>query len=146
MSTRELEKFGEAGLKQLAAAVQRELDEQVSSSSKPLIEIEVSVPKSRHTFSLEAREGQTFYDLAQSAPLKDYLECACKGIAACSTCHVILNPDQAGLFSPPEEAEQDMLDLAAGLTETSRLGCQLTLSHKHRGLKVVIPDSFHNLF
>jgi hypothetical protein len=47
---------------------------------------------------------------------------ACNGIAACSTCHVILSPEQVQLFPPPTEAEQDMLDLAADLTPTSRLG------------------------
>ncbi len=48
---------------------------------------------------------------------------ACGGVVACSTCHVIV---RQGLKScpPPEEAEEDMLDTAPGLTPQSRLACQ----------------------
>ena len=40
----------------------------------------------------------------------------------------------------PSEDEVDMLDLAFGLTETSRLGCQIEMADELDGLKVVIPD------
>lgn len=42
---------------------------------------------------------------------------------ACSTCHVILPDDLYDELDYPEEEEEDMLDLAFGLTPTSRLGC-----------------------
>jgi len=53
------------------------------------------------------------------------LEGACEGSLACSTCHVIID-DQAvyDALPEPDDDENDMLDLAFGLTETSRLGCQ----------------------
>ena len=146
VSTRELDRFGEQGLAQLAKAVQREMDEQVAQATKPAVTVHVRAPASGHSFTLKATEGQNFYELAQSAPLRDYLECACKGIAACSTCHVILDPTQAALFPPPDEAELDMLDLSAGVTDTSRLGCQLVLSAKHEGLRIEIPKTFTNLY
>lgn len=147
-STRELHKFGVAGLSHLAKAVQREMDEAaaLSGGGRARLRIEVNAPASSRSFTLEAQDGQNLYELAQSGSLGDYLECACKGIAACSTCHVILDPAQAHLFAPPDEAELDMLDLAADVTPTSRLGCQLKLGREHDGLRISIPATFNNLW
>lgn len=48
---------------------------------------------------------------------------ACGGVVACSTCHIYVNK---GFDSAPEpiEEEEDMLDLAPALNDTSRLACQ----------------------
>ena len=48
---------------------------------------------------------------------------ACGGVVACSTCHIYVN---RGFDSAPEpiEEEEDMLDLAPALNDTSRLACQ----------------------
>jgi 2Fe-2S ferredoxin len=51
------------------------------------------------------------------------LEHACGGNCACTTCHVIVRQGEGNL-SPIEEDEEDRLDMAAGLTLHSRLGCQ----------------------
>ena len=56
------------------------------------------------------------------------LEGACEGTLACSTCHCIFTPEMFDKLPPADEEELDMLDLAAGLTDTSRLGCQV-VSH-----------------
>lgn len=53
------------------------------------------------------------------------IEGACGGETACSTCHVILDKAYFDKLPPASEEEEDMLDLAAGLTPTSRLGCQV---------------------
>ena len=45
----------------------------------------------------------------------------------------------------PSEDEEDMLDLAFGLTRTSRLGCQITVTEAMDGLTVRLPDSTRNL-
>ena len=52
------------------------------------------------------------------------LEGACEGSLACSTCHVVVDRDWYDRLDEPKEEEEDMLDLAFGLTHTSRLGCQ----------------------
>jgi ferredoxin len=44
---------------------------------------------------------------------------ACEGSVACSTCHVILTPECYDLLPEPEDDENDMLDMAFGLTDTS---------------------------
>lgn len=46
------------------------------------------------------------------------LEGACEGTLACSTCHCIFTKELYAKLPPPDEEELDMLDLAAGLTDT----------------------------
>ncbi|MBL8513853.1 MAG: ISC system 2Fe-2S type ferredoxin [Betaproteobacteria bacterium] len=79
----------------------------------------------------DAPEGQTICD----ALLKNGIEIehACEKSCACTTCHVIV---KEGLDSLDEaaEKEEDMLDMAWGLTRESRLSCQA----KVREAKLVI--------
>lgn len=53
-----------------------------------------------------------------------------------------------GMFdklSEPDDDENDMLDLAFGLTETSRLGCQVKMSKDIDGLVVKLPSMTRNM-
>lgn len=72
------------------------------------------------------------------------LEGACEGSLACSTCHVIIDPDWFDKLSSPSEDEEDMLDLAFGLEETSRLGCQIVMNESLDGLVVKLPAGVRN--
>jgi 2Fe-2S ferredoxin len=67
------------------------------------------------------------------------LEGACEGSLACSTCHVIVVDDDFDRLAEPTEDEEDMLDLAFGLTRTSRLGCQIIITEELDGLTVSLP-------
>ena len=78
--------------------------------------------------------------------LSEQLECSCGGIAACSTCHVVLDQSSYSKFEDPEESELDMIDLAWGPTPTSRLGCQLVFSEECDDVKMTIPEMSNNLF
>ena len=70
---------------------------------------------------------------------------ACEGTLACSTCHLILKQqDYDALKSPPTDEELDMLDLAYGLTDTSRLGCQIYLTKEMNGLEVDVPEGVND--
>lgn len=73
------------------------------------------------------------------------LEGACEGSLACSTCHVVV--DESWFDNLPEatEDEEDMLDLAFGLTHTSRLGCQIIMCDAYDGLKVKLPSATRNM-
>jgi len=73
------------------------------------------------------------------------IEGACEGQMACSTCHVIVDPDWYGRLDPPCEEEEDMLDLAFGLTRTSRLACQIEMRDDLDGLVVRLPAATRNL-
>ena len=72
------------------------------------------------------------------------LEGACEGSLACSTCHVIVDPEWYDVLPEATEDEEDMLDLAFGLTRTSRLGCQIRITEELDGLKVSLPSSTRN--
>lgn len=65
---------------------------------------------------------------------------ACEGTLACSTCHLIFDPaDFDKIPDKMTDEELDMLDLAYGLTDTSRLGCQVVLTKDMDGLEVKVP-------
>jgi 2Fe-2S ferredoxin len=51
------------------------------------------------------------------------IEHACELSCACTTCHVIVREGLNSL-APSEENEDDLLDMAWGLTSQSRLSCQ----------------------
>ena len=73
------------------------------------------------------------------------LEGACEGSLACSTCHVIVNDNDFNKLDEASEEEEDMLDLAFGVTSTSRLGCQIIMSDDLDGLIVRIPSQTRNI-
>ena len=64
---------------------------------------------------------------------------ACEGTLACSTCHVILDSENYKSLPEPVDEENDMLDLAFGLTPTSRLACQIVLEPRMKGWVFVVP-------
>jgi ferredoxin len=74
---------------------------------------------------VESRPGDRLLDVAQNAG--EPLEGTCEGQMACSTCHVIVDPNDFARLPPAVEDEEDMLDLAAGATRYSRLSCQIWL-------------------
>jgi 2Fe-2S ferredoxin len=80
-----------------------------------------------------------------ASTLGEYIECACSGIMACSTCHVVVDEKWFDKVGPPCEAEQDMLDLAYSPRDTSRLACQIVLTKEWDGLVVKLPKGANNL-
>ena len=83
--------------------------------------------------------GLSVLEVAHRTIGKDFLEGACEGSLACSTCHVILMESEFNKFPEATEEEEDMLDLAFGLEKTSRLGCQLILKPEMEGFSFKIP-------
>lgn len=73
------------------------------------------------------------------------LEGACEGSLACSTCHVVIDPKWFGKLKDASDDEEDMLDLAFGLTQTSRLACQIIMTDALDGLVVTIPAASRNM-
>ncbi|KAG9328613.1 hypothetical protein JZ751_012780 [Albula glossodonta] len=70
---------------------------------------------------------------------------ACEGTLACSTCHLIFEEEVYKQLGPITDEEMDMLDLAYGLTETSRLGCQVCLTKALEGMTARVPDSVSDM-
>lgn len=91
---------------------------------------------------VEAPEGLSVLEIAHRNDVD--LEGACEGSLACSTCHVIVDPEWYDALEEPTEDEEDMLDLAFGLAKTSRLGCQIIMTDKLDGLTVRLPEGSRN--
>jgi 2Fe-2S ferredoxin len=72
------------------------------------------------------------------------IEGACEGSLACSTCHVIVDAGWYARLAEATEDEEDMLDLAFDLQETSRLGCQIIMTEALDGLVVKLPSATRN--
>lgn len=66
----------------------------------------------------------SFLDVAENYGI--FLDHACGGVCACTTCHVYIKQGDSGL-SEPEDNELDRIDLAAGPQTNSRLGCQAVI-------------------
>ena len=92
---------------------------------------------------VEAAPGDNLLDVAQGAGQP--LEGTCEGQMACSTCHVIVDPEHFPLLPRASEEEEDMLDLAAATTRTSRLACQIQLTALLETLTVRIPAESRNM-
>ena len=89
-----------------------------------------------------AEPGQRLLDVAWAA--REPLEGACEGVMACSTCHVIVEAHDFDKLPPASEEEEDLLDLAAHATRTSRLACQIILTDDLQSLDVRIPPGATN--
>ena len=92
---------------------------------------------------VEALVGLSILEVAHSNDID--IEGACEGSLACATCHVILEEKIYNTLEEPEEAEEDMLDLAFGLTHTSRLGCQIILTKELDGMRIILPSATRNI-
>lgn len=70
---------------------------------------------------------------------------ACEGTLCCTTCHLIFKQDDYEKVGKPSDEELDMLDLAYGLTDTSRLGCQVILKKEFDPLEVQVPAGINDI-
>ena len=92
---------------------------------------------------VEAPLGLSVLEIAHKHAID--IEGACEGSLACSTCHVVVDPEWYELLKTATEDEEDMLDLAFGLTQTSRLGCQIIMTKELDGLTVSLPAATRNM-
>ncbi len=67
----------------------------------------------------------------------------CGGQCACATCHVFVDPAWAGRTGVRTQQENDMLNFAAELRDSSRLACQITITDALDGLVVAMPEGQH---
>jgi 2Fe-2S ferredoxin len=92
---------------------------------------------------IDAPEGLSLLEVAHQNNID--LEGACEGSLACATCHVVVDEEFFDKLSSISEAEEDMLDLAFGLTPTSRLGCQIIMTDELDGIKLFLPNATRNI-
>ncbi|KAF2705795.1 ferredoxin [Pleomassaria siparia CBS 279.74] len=101
------------------------------------------IEKDGTSLEFKVADGDNLLDIAVENDLD--VEGACGGSCACSTCHVIVVSDHYDVMEEPDDDENDMLDQAFGLTETSRLGCQVKMTKELDGLVVKLPSMTKNL-
>ena len=111
--------------------------------TKPLPEVDLSQPPAenivRVTFKPEGKtvefpfdslpydghgEPMSFLDVAENYGI--FLDHACGGVCACTTCHIHVL-EGAKTISEAEEKELDRMELSPGLQLNSRLGCQAVI-------------------
>ncbi len=103
----------------------------------------IFIDQEYNKIEVEEDEGLSVLEIAHKHKIN--LEGACEGSLACSTCHVIVDDSWYEKLQKPSEAEEDMLDLAFGLTPTSRLGCQIIMTKELDGLIVNLPSATRNI-
>ena len=73
------------------------------------------------------------------------VEGACGGALACATCHLYVHPDwwdkSFGDEDEKSEDEEDMLDLAFDIRDTSRLTCQIEVTEELDGAIFAVPGA-----
>jgi 2Fe-2S ferredoxin len=87
----------------------------------------------------EGEEGMTLMELAVRHDVPA-IEAECGGACACATCHVYIDPEWQNKTGRPEPMEEDMLDFAYDIRDTSRLSCQIRLTPQLNGLMVHLPE------
>lgn len=97
--------------------------------------------KHDHTLikDVEANIGSSLLDVAHRFGID--IEGACGGQCACATCHVILPTKLYAKLPAASDDENDMLDLAADIEPSSRLGCQVKVTEDFAGVEIKLPKS-----
>lgn len=91
---------------------------------------------------ISADSGATLMEAALDN-LVPGIDADCGGQCACATCHVFINDGWAAKIPAREETEETMLELAEGVTEFSRLACQIRMNDTLDGLTVKLPEAQH---
>jgi len=102
------------------------------------------VDKTGNRIPIRAKVGDNLLYLAHRHGIE--LEGACEASLACSTCHVYVHTDFMDSVGEATEKEEDLLDMAPGLKENSRLGCQIVLNKGLEGLELTLPSTTRNFY
>ena len=92
--------------------------------------------------TVDARDGDSLMLAAVNNGVPG-IDADCGGGCACATCHVFVESDWASKTGVADPMEVSMLQLAEGVTDTSRLSCQITVDDCMDGLRVRMPESQH---
>ena len=90
--------------------------------------------------AIEAKEGANLMEVGRDSNMG--VEGTCGGSLSCATCHVIFDAQGFALVGGASEDEMDMLDLAYGVEETSRLGCQIKVTDALDGITARVPEDY----
>uniref|UniRef100_A0A7S2W496 2Fe-2S ferredoxin n=1 Tax=Rhizochromulina marina TaxID=1034831 RepID=A0A7S2W496_9STRA len=115
-----------------------------AAASADLVTLRWAHKKTGQVHTTHSRVGDSLLEAAHRSGID--LEGACEGSVACSTCHVVLAPEVFDGLPEASEEEEDMLDQAFGLTETSRLGCQVVITPGMHETTIELPVATRNFY
>ena len=96
------------------------------------------IDKDGTTRTAEAEIGSTVMETAIRNNVPGIVA-ECGGACSCATCHVHIDEAWSAIVGPPSAMEEDMLDFAFDVRESSRLSCQIKLTPELDGLIVRVP-------
>lgn len=88
---------------------------------------------------VEAEVGMTVMEAAVKNSVPG-IEAECGGACSCATCHVYVDNEWREKTGQPDEMEEDMLDFAFDVRDSSRLSCQIKVTEELDGLVVTVPE------
>jgi 2Fe-2S ferredoxin len=89
--------------------------------------------------TVEGEVGMTVMETAKKHFIEG-IEAECGGACSCATCHVYVDDAWREMVGPPSEMEEDMLDFAFEVRDSSRLSCQIKVREDLDGLVVRVPE------
>lgn len=89
---------------------------------------------------IDASNGDTLMEAATGNDVPG-IDADCGGACACATCHVYIDADWKAIVGEPGDLEAEMLEVAEGVDESSRLACQVSIRDEFDGLVVRTPES-----
>lgn len=92
--------------------------------------------------TVEADDGKSLMEVAVEKMISG-IDGDCGGACACATCHIYVDEAWLSKVGEKSEMEASMLDFAEGVTEASRLACQITAGPGVDGIVVRLPESQH---
>jgi 2Fe-2S ferredoxin len=87
---------------------------------------------------IDAANGSTIMEIAIQNDIKGIVG-ECGGACTCATCHVYVDDAWVAKTGEPSANEEDMLDFASEVKDTSRLSCQIKISDEFDGLVIHVP-------
>ncbi|KAG8191147.1 hypothetical protein JTE90_016660 [Oedothorax gibbosus] len=88
-----------------------------------------------------AQIGDTLQDLVKESDPDIPGYGACGGVTACSTCHVIFPKEIFDKLERASSEEEDLIAYAPDNCDTSRLGCNVTITKDMDGIVVRVPSA-----
>lgn len=98
------------------------------------------IDTSGNAIKIDANPGESVMSVAVQHGVPGIVG-ECGGNASCATCHVYVDEVFLARVGPPNEAEEDLLELGVSdRRATSRLSCQIALTEECDGLVVHTPE------
>jgi 2Fe-2S ferredoxin len=91
---------------------------------------------------VEAEDGLSVMEAAKNNDIPG-IDADCFGACACATCHVFVDAEWLEKTGERSSMENDMLEIAEGVSDSSRLACQIRIDPSLEGLTVRMPESQH---